>query len=247
MTTKTDFSPRFAVRVITGIRVAMRDGVELNVRITRPDASGRFPAVLEYNPYRRLGPALPDYRDEYPPVVPYLAERGYVVVQFDVRGTGSSGGFTTDMYSDDERRDGYEMVEWCAAQDWCTGAVGMVGKSYGAVVQWQVAVQAPPHLRAIVVRSGGDDVYTEFSNPGGCIRPWMFEQYGPGMNAMNVAPPDPAFVGLRWAAMWQERLERSAPWSLGYIRNLLAGEYWGSRSLAPGYDRVQCAVLLMDG
>jgi predicted acyl esterase len=59
----------------------MRDGIELNVRITRPDASGRFPAVLEYNPHRRLNAALPDYRDEYPPVVPYLAERGYVVVR----------------------------------------------------------------------------------------------------------------------------------------------------------------------
>ncbi len=247
MSTRTDFAPCFSVRIITGLRVPMRDGVELNVRITAPDASGRFPAVLEYNPYRRLNAALPDYRDEFPPVVPYLAERGYVVVQFDVRGTGSSAGFSTDMYSDDERRDGHDMIEWCAAQEWCTGAVGMVGKSYGAVVQWQVAVQAPPHLRAIVVRSGGGDIYTEFSNPGGSIRPWMFEQYGPQMNAYNVAPPDPSFTGARWAALWQERLDHSVPWSLSYIRNLLAGEYWGNRSLAPGYDRVQCAVLLIEG
>ena len=247
MAEATDFSARFDVRVITGIRVAMRDGVELNVRIMRPKADGRFPAVLEYNPYRRLSVALPDYRDEFPPVVPYLAERGYVVVQYDVRGTGSSSGFSTDMYSEDERRDGHDMVEWCAAQKWCTGVVGLVGKSYGAVVQWQVAVQNPPHLKAIAVRSGGDDIYAEFSNPGGCIRPWMFENYGPMMNAFNFSPPDPLLVGERWAAIWQERLERSSPWSLSFIRNLQQGPYWRSRSVAPDYDRVQCAVLLIEG
>jgi predicted acyl esterase len=235
------------VRVHTGLRVMMRDGVELNVRITRPDAPGPFPGVMEYHPYRRLGAALPDYRDEYPPVVPYLAERGYAVVQYDVRGTGSSSGFSTDIYSPEERQDGYDMVGWIAAQPWCSGAVGMIGKSYGAVVQWQVAVQRPPALKAIVVRSANDDVYTGFTNPGGCIRPWMFEYYAPLMNALNFAPPDPALVGDRWAAIWAERLEHSAPWSLGYIRNTLHGAYWRDQSLAPDYDRVQCAVLLIEG
>ncbi|HLY90609.1 MAG TPA: CocE/NonD family hydrolase [Acetobacteraceae bacterium] len=237
----------YPVKVHTAIRVTMRDGVELNVRVTRPDAPGRFPGVMEYHPYRRLGAALPDYRDEYPPVVPYLAERGYAVVQFDVRGTGSSSGYSTDIYSPEERQDGYDMVAWIAAQPWCTGAVGMIGKSYGAVVQWQVAVQRPPALKAIVVRSANDDVYTGFTNPGGCIRPWMFEYYAPLMNALNFAPPDPALVGDRWAAIWAERLEHSAPWSLGYIRNTLHGPYWRDQSLAPDYDRVECAVLLIEG
>jgi uncharacterized protein len=235
------------VKVHTGIRVAMRDGVELNVRVTRPDAPGRFPGVMEYHPYRRLAAALPDWREEYPPVVPYLAEHGYAVVQYDVRGTGSSSGFTTDIYSADERQDGYDMAGWIAEQPWCSGAVGMIGKSYGAVVQWQVAVQRPPALKAIVVRSANDDVYTGFTNPGGCIRPWMFEYYAPLMNALNFSPPDPALVGNRWDAIWAERLQSSAPWSLGYIRNTLHGPYWRDQSLVPGYDRVQCAVLLIEG
>jgi len=247
MPAKTDFSAKYGVKVLTGIQVRMRDGVVLNVRITRPDSAERFPAIVEYTPYRRLGPALPDYREEKPPVVPYLAERGYVIVQFDVRGTGSSSGYSTDIYSDDERRDGYDMIEWAAAQDWCTGAVGMIGISYGAVVQWQVAVQAPPHLKAIAVRSAGDNVYTEFSNPGGCIRPWMFEAYGPLMNALNFAPPDQAIAGERWDSIWRERLERSLPWTLGYLRNLVDGPYWRDRSVAPDYGRVTCPVLLVEG
>src|SRR4051794_37920725 len=56
----------YRVKVHTAIRVAMRDGVELNVRITRPDAAGRFPGVMEYHPYRRLAAPLPDWREEYP-------------------------------------------------------------------------------------------------------------------------------------------------------------------------------------
>ena len=94
---------------------------------------------------------MPDYRNEYPPGVPFLAERGYAVVQFDVRGTGSSSGYSTDIYAPEERQDAYDMVAWIAAQPWCTGVVGMIGKSYGAVVQWQVAVQRPPALKAIVL------------------------------------------------------------------------------------------------
>ena len=59
----------------------MRDGVELNVRITRPDTLVKFRAILEYNPYRRLRAPPAGSRDGYPLVVPYLVERG-------VRGTG---------------------------------------------------------------------------------------------------------------------------------------------------------------
>src|SRR5580704_15272175 len=178
-----DYSPKYKVKIIPDARVRMRDGVELGVRITRPDAEGRFPCIMEYNPYRRLKKPLPDYREEYPPIIPYLAERGYIAVQFDVRGTGNSGGSSQHIYSDEERQDGYDMVEWIAAQPWSTGNVGMVGKSYGAVVQWQVAVQNPPHLKAIIVRSANDDVYTEWTNPGGAIRPYMFDLYGPLMTA----------------------------------------------------------------
>ena len=62
------------VVVLSGVRVSMRDGVELNLRITRPAVDGRYPAVMEYNPYRRLGPSTED-DPGYPPVVRYLATR----------------------------------------------------------------------------------------------------------------------------------------------------------------------------
>ncbi len=229
------------------VRVSMRDGVELCAKITRPDNAGSFPAIMEYNPYRRLRKPLPDYRDEYPPAVPYLAEQGYAIVQFDVRGTGNSGGFTTDIYNDEERQDAYDMVGWIADQTWCSGNVGMIGKSYGAVVQWQVAVEHPPALKAIIVRSANDDVYTEWVYPGGCLRPYMFDSYSANMNTFNFAPPDPDVVGEQWETLWQERLENSAPWGIGYISNPLQGPYWQDRSLSADFGRVKCAVMVIGG
>ena len=229
------------------VRVPVRDGVELCAKITRPDIVAEFPAIMEYNPYRRLRKPLADYRDEYPPVVPYLAEHGYAIVQFDVRGTGNSGSFNTDIYSAAERQDAVDMIDWITDQSWCSGRVGMIGKSFSAVVQWQVAVQNPPALKALIVRSANDDVYTEWVYPGGCLRPYMFDSYSTTMNCWNFAPPDPDVVGEEWEALWQERLEKNAPWGIGYLSNPLQGPYWQERSLSANYERVKCAVFVIGG
>lgn len=232
---------RHEIRVDQHVRISMRDGIRLSAHLTRPVADGRYPAVIEYSPYRKGNYAEPEYRFRY------LAERGYVIVHFDVRGTGDSEGFTTDAYQDAERLDGYDVVEWAASQPWCDGNVGMWGISYCGVVCWQVAVQAPPHLKAIIVRSGTDDIYTEWTNPGGSPRPYMYENYAPLMTAYNLAPPDPLLVGDRWAEMWQERLEKSIPWGIGFITHLTDGRYWRDRSVRPDYGRVKCPVFVIDG
>jgi putative CocE/NonD family hydrolase len=73
--------------------------------------------------------------------------RGYAVVVQDVRGRyGSEGIF--DPYRR-EGDDGYDTIEWTAAQPWCTGRVGTSGLSYPGAVQWLMAVEAPPHLACI--------------------------------------------------------------------------------------------------
>lgn len=219
------------------VRVPMRDGVQLSVHIHRPDTREKCPALMQYTPYRK-----PPLRKSHP-----FAEQGYAVVVFDVRGTGDSGGCTTGVYTADERQDGYDMVEWIAAQPWCNGNVGMWGLSYGAVVSLQVAMQAPPHLKAIIVRSGTDDIYTEWTNPGGSPRPFMYQCYSPLMAALNFSPPNPEECGDQWAEIWREHLEKNVPWSIGFITNLLDGPYWRERSLRPGYDRIQCPVFVIEG
>ena len=43
-------------------------------------------------------------------------------------------------------RDGYDIVEWIAAQSWSNGRVGTWGGSALGKIQFQTASQKPPHL-----------------------------------------------------------------------------------------------------
>ncbi len=230
----------YAVRHQSNVRISMRDGVRLSAKITRPEGAEKFPALMDYYPYR-MG-----RWEEAPPHYHRFARQGYALVSYEARGTGNSEGVTTDVYQDAERDDGVEMVNWIASQPWCDGNVGMWGLSYGAVASWQVAARAPEPLKAIVVRSGTDDIYTEWTNPGGCPRPYMYENYAPLMAAFNFAPPHPS-IGDEWEKMWQERLEGSMPWGLGFISHLNDGPYWRARSVRPDYARVKAAAYVIDG
>lgn len=242
---------QFKVLVERTTRAKMRDGVEIGMVIARPDAPGRFPAIMSYNPYRTLTAVKDDNSDtaynhrwDGPS---WFAERGYAVIYFDVRGTGNSGGTTQHIYSPDEQEDAYEMVEWAARQEWCDGNVGMWGMSYGGVVQWQVGVQNPPHLKALVVGSSNDTVYDDWVYPGGSLRPYMFDTFSPLMNANNFAPPDPEVVGDRWGELWQERLEKNVPWGIGWVEHALDDEYYQAQSLQPDYSRVKVPTMLWSG
>ncbi|MCX5661129.1 MAG: CocE/NonD family hydrolase [Planctomycetota bacterium] len=225
-----------AVRSET-LHVPMCDGALLSVHVHRPADPGRYPVVMGYTPYNkgRLGGP--------PPIVAH----GYVSVLFDVRGTGNSGGSTDSVYCDAERQDGYDMVEWCAAQPWSNGNVGMWGISYGAVVALQIAAAAPPSLKAIIARSGSDDPYTEWTNTGYAPRPYIWMNYASIMSAFNFSPPDPEELGDRWESTWRERLEKNVPWGVPFMRQMNDGPFWRDRSLRDKYDRVKCAVYVVDG
>ena len=112
------------------VKVRMRDGVDIDLRIYRPDGSGRYPALFAASPYRydnNLLPCSPLFSwRETGPVEWYVEEHGYAYVHADVRGSGISGG-EFGLWGADEQRDLYEIVEWIAAQSWSNGKVGGIG------------------------------------------------------------------------------------------------------------------------
>ena len=217
--------------------VDMRDGVRISAHIHRPDTKDRVPAIAGYTPYRKGPLAGP----------PAVVAHGYASVTWDIRGTGDSSGFNDSIYSDAERQDGYDMIQWIADQPWCTGSVGLWGISFGAVVALQMAKAAPPALKAIIARSGTDDPYREWTNPGGSMRPYMPMVYAAIMAASNFGPPDPAAVGDQWADMWRDRLDHNTSWGLPFLEHLVDSPFWRDRSLYGQYDRVQCAAFLVGG
>jgi putative CocE/NonD family hydrolase len=239
--------PMHDVETVWDARIIVRDGVELSANLWLPkasDAAARFPAILEMIPYGK------DNWRRNADVTrgTYLARRGFALCRVDVRGTGSSGGIALDEYTEDETRDGYDAVEWLAAQPWCTGAVGMWGISYGGFTSIQVAKLRPPHLRAIVPIQATDDRYlTDVHYIGGCVTASELSQYAVSQVAMNAMPPDKAFRGDAWRDEWLARLEATPPWLFEWLRRQHDGPYWRPGSLAPDYDAIEAAILSFGG
>ncbi len=123
--------------------IPMRDGVRLEAWITRPsNLRGKAPAVFTLTQYDIDG-------GRHGPEIAPLVRRGYVFVQVLVRGRGRSGGVKSDSLGLQVGRDGYDVVEWIAAQPWSDGRVVMYGGSFVGMTQWRTAAQHPAHLAAI--------------------------------------------------------------------------------------------------
>ncbi len=176
------------------VEVPMRDGIRLRVNITRPNKEGRFPVILSAHPYgkdnlprrgrvtNRLSIQYRVLRQKGPIVFSTLTtweapdpvrwiEQGYVVVNADLRGCGTSEG-KGSLLSDQEGDDVYDLIEWAARQPWSSGGVGINGVSYLALSQYKAASLHPPALRAVCVWEGFTDIYRlslPWWNPGGRI------------------------------------------------------------------------------
>lgn len=122
-----------------GVKVPLRDGVRLNATVYRPRGpEEKRPVIMALTPY---------IADGYYKFVLPAVKRGYVVAVLDARGRGSSEGEFTPFFQ--EANDGYDAIEWLAAQPWSNGKVGMMGGSYGGFDQWSIAKEFPPHLVTI--------------------------------------------------------------------------------------------------
>ncbi len=241
--------PVHAVEVRWDVRIPVRDGLELSANLWLPVAAedatdARFPVVLEMIPYGKDN----WHRNADVAHGEWLAARGFAFCRLDVRGTGSSPGVALDEYTEAETLDGYDAVEWLAAQPWCNGNVGMWGISYGGFTAIQVAKLRPPHLRAILPMYATDDRYRDDVHVrGGCITASEKSQYAVSQLGMNAMPPLPPFRGDGWRDEWRERLEQTPPWLFAWIREQTDGPYWRRGSLAPDYEALECAVFQVAG
>jgi putative CocE/NonD family hydrolase len=136
-----DSMPAGQMLVEQDVAVPMRDGVLLRADIYRPSGPGPFPVLVYRTPYGKHE-AVSSYQSHVRAV-----ERGYAVVLQDVRGRYASDG-VFEPYRN-EGVDGYDTIEWAAAQPWSDGSVGTFGLSYPGAVQWLAAIESPPHLKAM--------------------------------------------------------------------------------------------------
>ena len=124
----------------------LRDGARLAANVFKPKGPGPWPVIITRTPYLKDGrgsaEALAAQGKHY-------TDAGYVFVLQDVRGKGHSQGFYAAYVNDIE--DGYDTVEWAAAQPWSNGKVGITGASAMGVTSNAAAMASPPHLKAAYV------------------------------------------------------------------------------------------------
>ncbi|GGH18233.1 hypothetical protein SAMN05444007_10147 [Cribrihabitans marinus] len=231
--------------VIETVWIPMPDGARLAARLWLPDGAREtpVPCILEYIPYRRRDRTR--MRDES--MHPHFAEAGYAAIRVDIRGYGDSDGLAEDEYSHQEIRDGHDIVQWIAGQDWCDGNVGMFGKSWGAYNAFQVAATRPPALKAIAPVMGTDDRWREDIHfYGGCLANDNF-WWGSIMQLYNAMPPDPAIVGDTWREMWRERLEGARFWPAMWLEHQTHDEMWRRGSICEEYGDVEVPVYFFGG
>ena len=156
-------APSYEALVERNVMMPLRDGVRLATDLYFPARNGQkveeqFPVVLTRTPYDKLGQDATGK---------YFAERGYVAAMQDVRGRYASEG--TFYAFAHEGPDGYDTVEWLAAQPWCNGKVGTHGGSYCAAVQSALASLNPPHLAAMIPTYGPGSYYHSSMRQNGVL------------------------------------------------------------------------------
>ncbi len=239
---------------LADVAVPMRDGVVLRADVRLPSAGGRFPTLVYRTPYDRKRAS----EDE---VAKAALAAGYAVVRVDVRGRyGSAGAF--EPYRN-EGRDGYDTIEWAAAQPWSTGEIGTYGLSYPGAVQWLAAVESPPHLKAMVPAMTFSTPRNFFYAGGAWDLSWLswiWNNIAPDarVRADLAGPRSGREARAEWKTLEKTlpyrlpltsvpELRGPAPYYFDWLAHGPGDAWWQWADLRGRYGRVGAAVLNLSG
>ncbi|MHB8700090.1 MAG: CocE/NonD family hydrolase [Nitrososphaerales archaeon] len=261
------------MKVEKDVLIPMRDGTNLAADLYLPDSFGRFPALLSMHAYGKdieelvtkvpkMKALVSDYIIMEAGDHEFWAAHGYVHVIADVRGTGKSEGKYHNWFSPQEQKDGYDLVEWIAAQPWCDGNVGMTGISYLAIIQYLVAAQQPPHLKAIFPHDGWADTYRDIAYHGGIpsVFPEILRRNIATRTAVNISESlyseddlehmvdelknDDRTNYNRCPLIYENLVSRNSPMTFDFYVNRFDGEFYRERSPAWKMDRIKVPTYL---
>jgi predicted acyl esterase len=258
------------MRIDWDVPIRMDDGLVLRADVYRPEADGAYPVILTYGPYGKGLAFQEGYPDQWEAMVrdhPDVAAgssnryqnwevvdpekwvpEGYACVRVDSRGAGRSPGFV-DCWSPRETRDLYACIEWAGVQPWSNGRVGLLGISYYAMNQWQVAALQPPHLAAICPWEGAADWYRDVTRHGGILCDflgnWFRKQVATVQHGLGTRGPTDPNSGLLVAGPEtlpeEELLRNRADMVQAVLDHPLEDDYYRQRS--PDWSKVTVPLL----
>ena len=153
------------------IDVPMRDGTFLPTDIYFPEGKNKnLPSILIRNPTGRK-----TYHQVFTP----LTQAGYLVAIQDTRNVVDPEGKTLPLIHDGwgENQDGYDAVEWLAANPMSNGKIGTLGFSIMGITQLLMAPTNPPHLCCQYIGVAAADMFNHAAFHGGCYRKHQVENW----------------------------------------------------------------------
>lgn len=226
---------------IREVFIPMQDGKFLAADLYLPEkmnSKERFPILLEYLPYRK-----DEMRQSRFALFSYFVKRGYIVAKVDIRGTGRSQGKLIQYeYSEQEQKDGEEVISWLAKHPNSMGMIGMLGISWGGFNSLHMAMRNPPALKAIISLMSTDDIYEDDVH---FIDGMMHvDAYEMRQDIDNAIPGPPDF--LIDEEYFANRFD-TEPWMLQYKKQPKDGSFWDRASLNANYDAIQIPVFMIGG
>ena len=216
----------------------MQDGVNLAAHVYRPDAPGKFPALMLLRYFRA------PFQNEH---AEYFAKRGYAVALVDSRGRYDSGGKWVPYVN--EPRDGYDAQQWLGQQPWSNGEIGTMGISYNGFTQVMPAPLGSPYLKCLVPRENQQTNFGHLYNDGVMQLNVVFE-FGlftkQGSQTQKILPSeDPHYRRLPLLAAVDEfpQVEHVKDW----FAHAKYDHYWQSYGIKEKYGKIQVPAYFMTG
>lgn len=246
------------ILVERAVPIPMRDGIRTYADIYRPDTDQKVPAILSRTPYDKGSLRNHDFTLN----AVRAAEQGYAVIYQDTRGRWlAEGEFYPFVH---EMNDGYDSVEWLAAQPWCSGSVGMVGGSYIGATQWLTAIAQPPHLKAIAPNITSSDYYEGWTYQGGAFQLgamifWVIptlasdaaSRAGKTQTVLDLLVEGdnltPHYQHLPLKTLPILRDSHLAPYYFDWLEHPTYDSYWKATAVKEHYSRVNVPVLNLGG
>ena len=213
-----------AATTLSDVTITAGDGVHLVGDVHLPAATGRFPAIVDLEPYGRSAATT------------FLAN-GYAHVNTDVRGSGKSGGALCLLCSR-EQQDVYDVVEWVARQPWSNGRVVLYGYSYSAITALLGAELQPPHLTTVIVGHPPTDPYRDVVWHNGLYDQGFIEQWFAGQTGTQA-------LGLGPQPQYLDRKDQL--FAIETRLNPLDGPLYEERSVLARVARIKVPVYVFTG
>ena len=235
-------APSPAVKIEIGVRVPMRDGVTLSANVFRPDRPGKFPVIILRSPYGKNSASQIGFGR-------FFAGNGYVYIVGDSRGRHDSDGTFHAMH--DEAEDGYDTIEWAAAQAWSDGNVGTFGGSYGGENQWMAAVSRPPHLKTmgVLVSPPGPFYNAPYQYGAFCLLliDWSIMVSYHDNQSSHELGLDKVIRGLPLATMDELATGQSLPLWKRQFAHPTYDDYWKAVDFERHWDKIDIPILHISG